>query len=68
MLVSPSPLLLLPEVVSGQADGGANVMSDPDMLFAVWAQPIAEDTADNLLSDLRFPMLLGNTPVTYLEG
>ena len=56
MLVSPSPLLLLPDVVSGQAEGGANVMSDPDMLFAVWAQPIQEDTADNLLSALGSPI------------
>ena len=37
-------------------------MSDPDMLFAAWAQPIQEDTADNLLSALRFPMLLGSPP------
>ncbi len=35
VLVCPSPLLLLPEAVSGQADGGANVMSEPDILFAV---------------------------------
>ena len=34
-LVCPSPLLLLPEAVSGQADGGANVTSEPDILFAV---------------------------------
>ena len=40
VLVSPSPLLLLPDVVSGQAEGGANVMSDPDIVFA------ASGTAD----------------------
>ena len=53
MLICTSPLLLLPDAVSGPAEGGAKVMSELDIAFAGRRSRRAS-TADNLLSALGF--------------
>jgi len=60
VLVCTSPLLLLPDAVSGPAEGGANVMSDSDIVFAGRRSRRAI-TADNLLSALSFPISFRGT-------